>query len=318
VGTNDSSSVVFVGEVPNQKEARWVTIETTAARTGQDAVLRWRAAASSDGGAIPRLCLYVQTLEKPTLIPAAGEAQNGHPPVKEISIGSRDERAALSLGVPLQAAPEAAGDRNRALFAAPGGEIEVAISAGSRHEATLAREHVKRAEELYRSGQPGAAMEALARTRELYPEQKGEVARAAERLEVWNKSATDALDALRADMAVLRDTSAPVVKDILLERAGLFKARYAGTPHAEEATRLIADVESFWAGLAAKRTAREIDSLLEKAKKHFDAHELGLAELHARAVAEGDASGERAREATRLLERIKKLRESDKAVRLLQ
>jgi pSer/pThr/pTyr-binding forkhead associated (FHA) protein len=331
VGTNDSSSVLFVSEVPDQKENRWVTIETTAVRTGQDVVLRWRAAPAGEGSAPPRLSLHLDTMHVPTdpapekhaVLPGDagedGEATEGL--VKEISLGAREDRAAITFGSPVRLAshenPVKPG-RSVLVAEATGAELEVVISAGSRHEASLARDHIRMAEGLHRAGQPGAAMEALARTKDLFPEQAGEAARAAERLAEWTKQAREALEALKGDLEVLRETQAPVVKDVLIERAGLFGTRYAGTPLAGEASSLVRDVETFWKGLDAKRTEKEIEDLSRKGQRHLEANELGLAELYFRAVLESDADGPRGREASRALNTIKGRRDTDTRIRLVQ
>jgi hypothetical protein len=322
VGNNDSSSVLYVGEVPDQKESRWVTIETTMMRAGQDVLIRWRAA-PAEGAPAPALCIHLDTHEKHTAIPAGSAAGEDAAKdlVKEVSLGAREDRAVLAFGAPVRLASRAhPADPGRSLLVgeAAGGEIEVVISAGSRHEAALARDHIRAAEDLYRSGQPGAAMEAIARTRDLYPDQKGEIARADERLAGWKSQASEALASLRGDLKVLRETEAPVVKAVLLERASLFKARHAGTSLADEAASLIKEVESFWAGREAARAEKDADDLAQKGRKHLDANDLGLAELYFRAVVEADEAGPRGREASRALDTIKSRRQRDTRIRLAQ
>jgi pSer/pThr/pTyr-binding forkhead associated (FHA) protein len=296
----DGDAILLNGEIPDAVERRWVLLETVAARAGNDAVLRFRTA--SEGNFPAELSLYIDTREPWISVPsseaAADEgvkAPGRAAATREIVLGEKAERISISFAsdVTVEERPHPVQPSRKVLRAAAGGPaIEATLSSGSRHGSSLARAHVERAEEEFRAGRVGAAIAALSRMGELFPDEKAEARKAATRVTEWRGLAAEALASLEKEIAVLKETPSQVVRDIVAKRAAALKGRFEGTPEADKAAMLIAEVEGTWSGLASKQKKEEVSSHYEKARRHFAAGELGLAELYFQWVADADPDGE--------------------------
>jgi pSer/pThr/pTyr-binding forkhead associated (FHA) protein len=315
----DGDAFLLIGYVPDLKERRWVQLETSAARAGDDAVLRFRTA--KDGDSPPDLSLYIDTREPWIAVPAPGSAaaDPGSPvPAREIVLGERRGRISLSFSadVTAEAHPHPSQPSRRIVRVRGGGHrLETSISAGSKHESSLARAHLERAEEEFRAGRIGAAMGMLSKTKTLFPEEAAELSRAESRLAEWRALAGEALASLEREIAALRETPSPVVKGIVMKRAAILKDRFAGTSEAETAARHLAEVESIWDSLASKKSQEEVSSYLERARSHLAAGELALAELYFHWVAESDPDGDLGKSARNQIKIIEGRRARD--VRIL-
>jgi len=314
----DGDAFLLIGYVPDVKERRWVQLETGVARDGDDAVLRFRTA--EEGDASPELSLYIDTREPWLAVPAPGApASEGAPTVtRELILGEGAGRISLSFSADLtvEARPHPAQPARRVLRAhGAGRRIEASISAGSRHETSLARAHGERAEAEFRAGRIGAAMELLSKTKALFPEEAAEVRKAEARLAEWRALAGEALASLEKEIAVLRETPTPVVKRIVARRAALLEERFAGTSEAETAAKLLAEVEGAWTSLRSKQTQDEVRRYLERARRHLAAGELALAELYFEWVVEADPDGDLGKSARNQIKIIEGRRARD--VRIL-
>jgi pSer/pThr/pTyr-binding forkhead associated (FHA) protein len=390
----ESNPCLVEGEVPDEKEKRWVTLETTAGTSGGDVVLHWRAASGAANGAAVNgtegqlasgLCLYLEVREgiAPVQVygvsegaardngPAAApdpkekqaQAEAGAPlsPVREMTLGERDERVSLSFTEPVKLSsrrhPQ---DPGRSIWiaeelprsttpelprsttpelprsttpelprsttpelprsttpGAPAG-IEVRIAHGSRQEAKAAQAHAFLAEEEFRAGRAGAALEMLLKLPRLFPEQKAEIQRAQERIETWKKEANEALTRLAGEVAELRRTPTPVIYELLLAQAAQLRDRYAGAAESAQAEKILEEVRQFWAGLLSKKKEEERRGIYEKAKEYFQKEQLALAELYFRWVRDADPQGEMGRNAEHTLKLIEGRRKRDLNILLQQ
>jgi hypothetical protein len=322
IGSEDEGSALLTGEVPDVKESSWLPLETTVRRSGKDVAIRWRTGVTAPGATPPALAAYLHTREPWSPVAAVvsgGEAATGNGTVeagkdgapatlvKEVVIGQGEERVSLVFPSPVvvSTVPHPF-DASRTLLvlASDGPEVEVVVSEGSREESFLARGLLQSAEEAYRNGQAGAAVKLIAQLRERYPQDKAAIERAAELLAAWKRLAAEEVAALEREGAVLKETSSPVVKDLILRRAAALRERLAGAPEAEEAARVAAEVEAQWSQRLRTRKEAELRSWLEQAQKHLSAEDLGLAEVYFRCVAEGDPEGELGRTARARLKTI--------------
>ncbi len=344
IRAGDGEAAVFTAEVPDEKDGRWVTVEARASVSGQDVQFQWRAA-TSEGESTRTFCLYLETRDKsvpfeihsaPAPAPegagSAGAAGVKDSPaaeaqepgrrwdsVKDIVVGEREDRVSLVFPLPVKVSAERHpmdAARQLLVVEGPPGGVDMALSHGSSHEASLARRLALEAEEGFRSGRAGEAIRILSTLKEKYPEEKAEIRRAEDRVEEWRKAAADDLKAIEAELAVLRQTPTPVVRKILLERAEAARARYEGTAQGAAAGDVIEEVKKLWAGLEARRADEELRAMVESARKHFAAGELGLAELFFRWVAESDKEGALRREAESTLKIIEGRRTRDRNILL--
>ena len=315
----DGDAFLLIGYVPDVKERRWVQLETGVARDGHDAVLRFRTA--EEGESPPELSFYIDTREPSMTVPVPGTTPSaGDAPgiTREIVLGEGAGRISLAFSADLtvEVRPNPAQPSRRILRAhGKGHRIEVSISAGSRHEMSLARAHVERAEEEFRAGRIGAAIDLLSRTKVLFPDEAVEIRKAEARIAEWRALAGDALASLEKEIAVLRETPTPVMRRIVARRAAVLKERFSGTTEAEAAARLVASVEGDWTSLRSKQSQDEVRQYFERARRHLAAGELALAELYFRWVAELDPDGDLGKSARNQLKIIEGRRARD--VRIL-
>ena len=147
-------------------------------------------------------------------------------------------------------------------------------------------------------------MEMLRKLPQRFPEQKGAIQRAQERIEAWRKEASEALSLLGGEMAELRRTPTPVIYEILLARAAELKDRFAGAAESAQAEKILEEARQLWEGLASKKKAEERKGIYEKAGEYFKKDQLSLAELYFRWARDADPQGEMGRDAAHKLKLI--------------
>lgn len=343
-GAGELNPFLLEGEIPDEKEKRWVSLETTAGMSSGDVKLNWRTAASPEGQPAAGVCLYMEVRGGPSSVevhgpdPGApvGQAAPQGPRglVREIVLGERDERVSLIFSEPVKLSSKRhPSDPGRSIWIAEGAAsstqppasptqppagIEVRVSHGSRHETEAAHAHALAAEEEFRAGRVGAAIERLTKLPQLFPEQKAEIRRAQERIDALKKEGSETLTALAAEVAELRRTPTPVIYEVVLARASQLKERYAGTAECAQAEKVLNEVRQFWDGLGSKKKDEERRSIYEKAREYFSKNQLSLAELYFRWVRDADPQSEAGREAEHTLRLIDGRRKRDLNIHLLE
>jgi hypothetical protein len=196
----------------------------------------------------------------------------------------------------------------------PPGGFAVTVTAGSRREAAGAEAVLVQAEDSFRGGKSGEAIQLLESIAAKYPEEKAAHARAEARLAEWRQAAAEEIKALEAELAFLRATPSAVVLELLQGRLKAVEARYGGTPEADRAARLGAEAGSFWARLDQERDEAELARLLASAKQAFGSGQLGLAELYFRKLLEARPPEPARREAESTLRLIASRRKRDRDI----
>ena len=306
-GSADASSVVYVTEVPDVRGGRWITLETKAMVSGGELKIQWSAAPLHEGEPPVGLQIYVSSRKGPA-------ADSREIAGSELVFGEGGERVSIDLPAPAKPSGITSLEDPSSTVMVAGGKgpaAEITVSAGARHESVAARACLEKAEEEFRSGKAGAAIQTLSRLKDLYPAQKAAVARAAERILQWQEQASAERKKLSDAAAELRATPTPVAYEILRDRVEKLAGRYEGTEEGKLAQGLLTEVDRFWKGRAGTAKDDELKSIHEAGKRLFSQNALNLAELYLRWVVEADPNGDAGQDAATTLKMIEGRRRRD-------
>jgi hypothetical protein len=325
----EAGQVLLSTEVPDVRSRTMAAIESLARSDGSSVAIRWRlevaaaaTEAAEDGatgeGGDPALVLHVVCADPSLPVVAHGDASTttevaklAGGPFVEIVFGEKDARTSFEFSAPVIASAMAHPVLSRRTLvllrpAAGSGELGVSIAHGSRREAQAARLVLDEAEELFAGGRDAQALALLEGLDENYPLERAEIERAAQRLRQWEEETRKIEADLELSLAEYRRSPSRVVFDALLARISQLAERYRGTARAsglEAKAAALREVRSA-AEEAQRRAAQE--ALLARAREHFEAQRLGLAELHLRLLLESAApESPLSRDAQDLLERLR-------------
>ena len=244
----------LITEVPDVASGRWITVEGSLFVTEREVAFTWRHSSARLG---QHLCLFIAT-KAPRLTVRFPPRQRQHllsdphlgaGSTQEVVFGEGKAAVTVWFGhsVDLEVIKHPVDGKPVLMLQNSGdGEFSMRFSDFSRLQRAATRQVVEEAEELYRAGHVGEAVNLLEEVESLPSVGPVERELAIARAKLWLREASDLVKILEDEVADLRSTPNEVLYRLIISRAEEVGSRYVGLTIESRCQALVSRAEKIW------------------------------------------------------------------------